>query len=277
MKIFKAISSQSFTQSLLLLAALSGLGATGCKEGNIKSYVEEAVKVDLHAGSGNVARGSLDFIETRYETHYQNVCDTVVCGYDSIQRCTPGHTVCNGGGSPVCYTDPRGHRVCNGGGPRSCHYVPGTCYFERIPRYCRVNCRQEPYTTSREVRHTSPVVVTLRGLDAASVKDLSLTLGFKTNSRFVGALRDPSLRPKKLGFLFDSLNERQRTLALLKAPGYALVPQQDFFNLRPDFRPGDAIEIDLQVVRAQPNLGDLTFSVTGSEQDVPALRYVGRP
>lgn len=258
--------------SVSLLAA-GLLGATGCKDGNLNSYVEQNIELKLHKNSGNVARGELEFIETRYETHYRNTCDTVVCGYDSIQRCSPGRQVCEGGGSPVCYTNPRGHRVCNGGGPRRCHYVPGQCYFDRIPRYCRVNCRAEPYTTSRDVRIVSPITATVRGLDNPDAVK-ALNLGIKTNGRFVGALRDPSLRPKKLGFLFEDLNERQRTLVLLKSKGYSLVPQQNFFTLRSDFRPGDAIELDLQVVRAASNVGDYTVSILGSEQDVPALRFV---
>ena len=123
---------------------------------------------------------------------------------------------------------------------------------------------------SRNVEVNSPVTAVVTGAD--STNGLELALGVKTNSAYVQAFDNPSTRPNKSAFLFDTLQKNDKTILVLKSKTYKLVPNQNFLQLPGNFAPGSALQLNVQVERADnPN----EFSSTGTPADLPELNFVG--
>jgi hypothetical protein len=264
----KTFRSFSVVFAVSVAAVLSG-----CRGNPLSGYVEQAVA--LKASSNQTASGKLTFTQTTYYTAHVEVCDTYVCGYDQVEHCSPSRTVCVPTGTPVCYTSPGGQRTCSGGGGgSSCHTEPGYCRVSSVPRYCQTNCRMEPVTRSYDTRIPSEVTVELHGLD--DVKAIqALSLGVETNEKYAKAFRERGKQPRKYAFLFEDLKPEHRTLISLKAKGYALEKGQEAaLTLPKDFKAGDPVTIRLQLVRAKANVGKSTYSVLGTTEAFPALRFV---
>jgi hypothetical protein len=198
-----------------------------------------------------------------------------------------GHYPPGGGGGGAHYPPGGGHGGGPGHGPRvmseaevqdviasgtqgAC-YTRDVCGYESVPRYCQVNCRQVPYTESNTVKIESPVAVRVTLAGGAAIRQdaiQSLQIGVKPTGKFVEAFNNPSMRPKHYEYLFDSLHPADRTLVVLAGNGIRLANDQNFLVLPPNFRAGDPVSIELQLV---PGGGQNQVSAVGTAADFPVL------
>ncbi|MEK6579475.1 MAG: hypothetical protein AABZ55_09650, partial [Bdellovibrionota bacterium] len=248
---------------------------SACKSNPLEDFVSRNVEIESTKGGELV--GHLNFTHTQYYNAVRRVCDRALCGYDNEWQCHYDR---------VCYTVDHGV-VCRGSS-NTCKQTPGSvihhcenvreCGYVAVPRYCDVNCHNENYIDSNTTTQTSPVRVQVRERAGARV-DLGtikgLWLGVKTNSRFLRAMDDPSLRPEDYSDLFNQLNKTDKTIMVLSAKGYRLVSGQSFLKLPAVFKGGDPATVEL-VVEATGTNKEVT-SVLGTTEDFPALESSSGP
>jgi hypothetical protein len=258
---------------ILALALVSTFAFSGCND-PMKDYVEQSVKLDPSKQLAPGGAGTLVFTQVSYSTEYQQVCDHYECGgYEQI--CSGGgQTVCTGGGQvcePVqrctasgCTTDSVCHTV-----PQTCHTSTPVCQSEYVSRTCDTNCREEPYQVRHETPIQSAISLEIKGGDASKVENLSL--GVKTNDKFIAAFDDPTQRPKNLGYLWDSLSKTDKTVLVMKSKGFQLVKGQSFLDVPADFRPGDTVKVEVQIEPSGSDQDGVT--AVGTSTDFPALEF----
>ncbi|HLE00663.1 MAG TPA: hypothetical protein VJB59_10420 [Bdellovibrionota bacterium] len=244
---------------LVLLASLAAMTTlTGCKEMLfLNTFVEKYVEIEASKAQPGVPgvlemNGKLVFLHTEYFTNYRTVCDTEICGYDEVYRC---HT------HERCVKNDHGVDQCS---------TYETCGYESVPRYCEVNCRQEPFTDSSTSRTISPIIVNLHGVDAKDAKKIKeVALAVKTNHKFREALQNQENQHKKARSVLKSLNQDANTILVLKAKGYRLSPQENFLSLATDFNKGDKVVIHVNVESTGSK--ETAYSGLGSKDDFPEL------
>jgi hypothetical protein len=131
-----------------------------------------------------------------------------------------------------------------------------------------------PYTASKTTKTESPVTIRLTGsIPAKAIKELAL--GVKTNGKFQSLLDNPASQPKELQEVLKGILKTDRTLLMLKAKGLRLKPGQNFLALSPDFKAGDAVQIEVAVepIGSKKDV----ISVLGSPTDLPALQTSDGP
>lgn len=231
-------------------ASVSLLAFSACNT-PLEDYVAETVKLEATRSTTTgetLLRGSLDFERKYTVTRYHQVCDSYVCGYDSHEAC---YNV------PRCRTVD-GQEVCEGS-HRECESVSE-------PRYCETNCRNEPYTEVETETTTSPVVAKIVGADAANVE--TLWLGVETNGKFEQAIKNVSQLPSDDRALFENLREGHQNLLMLEGKGIKLSADQDFLKLADDFRPGQLIELEVNVTSSGSGTQK---SAAGTSKKLPNL------
>ena len=145
------------------------------------------------------------------------------------------------------------------------------CGYEQVPRYCDVNCREEPYTESSTTKTVSPVVARIRGITGSNknAQVTGLWLGAATNAKFQQAFSDYSARPKGLESLFNLFKRSDKTLLVMQAKGLELVQGQDFLNLSSNFSRGDTIQLNVTV--RETSSTSKQVSAVGTNEALPNL------
>lgn len=233
------MKSKSYLYSICIIVL--SVTTSACITQEMSNYVQQVVTLGQPENSGVVneirLRGEVVFSDTRMTPYMRQECNPVACGTEIVPGCAMGRC-----GVPV----------------------------EQI-KFCPV-CTEVPDLQTNVTNTNIPITVTLRRNDGGSIDSNSIKamyLGVQTTAAFSNAFDNPSSVPAELQSMILALNRADRTIIVVQAKGYRLIPNQNFINLQEDPRTSNFLNFDILVEPTQDTNDNI--SATGTPASIPNL------